>query len=129
MPDKAKSQPCGRLTPLKPVQSSKDVMKTTAERSNLKDPHAESRRSAADNSDNEFWADIFNDEIIYVVDICDGDTRLGSCKILRDRQLEAYHANGRLIGIFPDFTTALSAWTSSADDYYGEVIIAVEGDQ
>jgi hypothetical protein len=111
-------------------------MKTTVECSDLQDPHAESRSNPG-NLDDEIirWADIFNDEITRIVDVCDGDTRLGSCTRRVDGQFEAHHANGRLIGNFPYFAKAFGAamgswrWTPSSDDCYGEVMVAVEGDQ
>jgi hypothetical protein len=98
-------------------------MKTTAEISDLQTSHAGSRSGSGD-SDNEMirWDDIFPGEI-REGDIFSGDTRLGSFSRRRDGQFEAHHANGQLIGIFPNFAMAFSAalalWPlSSAGDQW-----------
>jgi hypothetical protein len=104
-------------------------MKTTAERADLQRPHPETRSGTA-NSDNE---------IITRATYFHGGRRLGS---LTGRlgswakghgPFEAHDTNGRLIGIFPDFDTAIVAitepwrWTLYWEDSYDEeVIIGVE---
>jgi hypothetical protein len=103
MPDKAKSQPWGRLPSLKPLQSSDDIMKNTSERSDLQALYAEQRIGLGSS----------NNEIIFKAVVTYGSTRLGSCSGRRDGQCEAHHANGQLIGIFPDLPTASRAVVAS----------------
>jgi hypothetical protein len=96
-------------------------MKTTTERSDLEVPHADSR------------SDPGIDEIIARATYFHRGRRLGSWTGRRHGPFEVHDANGRLVGIFPDFGTAIEAitdpWASTLsreDSYDEEVMIGVE---